>query len=807
MQSSRSPSSSSALATMIKVVITAFVIAGLYFGQEILMPLAMAGLVTVLLTPIVVHLERWIGRIAAVFVAMIVLVSFAVGVGGVLTGQMINLAEKLPDYKENIRGKLQTLKMPGAGHFSKFNEMLAELKRELPGNEEQKAAVQAQAALQKVIPVVPPPPVPNAPPSSIAKPAAPTTPVTVVETRRATPMEAAAALITPVMGPLGTTALVLLLVTCMLLQRESLRSRLTRLIGRANISATRRALDDAFARVSRYLLMQFLVNLADGLVVAAGLYLIGVPNVLVWGVLAMLLRFIPYVGAWIAAAFPLLLSIAVAPGWSMLVLALSMFVVVELLFANAVEPWLYGSHTGVSAFALIVAAVFWTWMWGAAGLVLATPLTVCLVVLARHVPDLALLGVLLSDEEPLAPHEEFYHRLLSPQDKDAGDYAEACIKSTSLTAFYDSVFIPSLAAIERDHQIGELDVTQLVALHGDMSDVVEELGSLPDEKSEADKPDDEAGGFSTPSPTCRVLCLPARAARDGIAAAMLQQLLQRRHYSAQSLSVQLTTGELIEAVVQDDAEILCISAVPPSTILQTRYLCGKLRARCPRLRIIIGLWGAAADVEATKRLRAAGADDVVTTFAEATALISKHAIVLSHEAGLATPSIDESERLAELGALDLMDTAAEPALDRITKKVSQILNTPIAMVNIINAERLFFKSHLGLPDSVAQSKSFSRQLSVCGQLVTSNKPLVVEDIARDRRFSSNPWLQNLKLRFYAGVPLRTSSGHAIGALCVLDYKPRKFGDHENRLLEVTADEIMELMEGRTKQAAQELVAA
>ncbi|MDB6005093.1 MAG: hypothetical protein JWR15_2080, partial [Prosthecobacter sp.] len=538
------------------------------------------------------------------------------------------------------------------------------------------------------------------------------------------------------------------------------------------------------------------------------LYFIGVPNVLVWGVLAMVLRFIPYVGAWIAAAFPLLLSIAVAPGWSMLLLCLAMVVVVELLLANAVEPWLYGSHTGVSAFALIVAAVFWTWMWGAAGLVLATPLTVCLVVMARHVPDLAVLGVLLSDEEPLAPHEEFYHRLLSPQDKDAGDYAEASIKSTSLTAFYDTVFIPSLAAIERDHQIGELDIAQLEALHGDMADVVEELGSMPEVKAEADKePGGEAGGFATPAPTCRVLCLPARAARDGIAASMLEQLLQRQHYSSQCLSVQLTTGELIEAVVQDDAEVLCISAVPPTTILQTRYLCGKLRARCPKLRIIIGLWGAAVDGEATKRLRTAGADDVVTTFAEATALVSKYAAVLSQEAGLAAPSIDESARLAELEALNLMDTAADPALDRITKKLSQILNAPIAMVSLVNADRQFFKSQHGLPPSLAQSKSISRQLSVCGQLVTSNKPLVVEDIARDRRFSSNPLLRDLKLRFYAGVPLRTSNGHAIGALCVLDYKPRKFDDHENRLLEVTADEVMELMESSTKQATQELVAA
>lgn len=801
---------------MTKFVITALVIAALFFGREILIPLAMAGLLAVLLTPLVVRLERWVGRIAAVFFAVIALLGFAVGVGGVLAGQMINLAEKLPDYKENIRGKLLSLKMPGAGHFTKFAEMLADLKHDLPGGDETTKTTasaskfgttfEGHSPLQPLV-------MQKAPTMDESKLPAPMlpAPVQVVEAKKTSPMETAAAIIAPVMGPLGTSALVLLLVTCMLLQRESLRSRLTRLIGRGNISTTRRALDDAFARVSRYLLMQFLVNTAYGVVVATALYFIGVPNVLVWGVLAMLLRFIPYVGAWIAAAFPLLLSLAVAPGWTMLLLALAMFVIVELLFANVVEPWLYGSHTGVSAFALILAAVFWTWMWGAAGLVLATPLTVCLVVMARHVPDLAMLGVLLSDEEPLTPHEEFYHRLLSPTERDAGDYAEAFIKANSQVMFYDSVFIAAMAAIERDHVTGELDSTQLRELQVEMRDVIEDLSALavPETKVDPAADTDDVGGkFAAPSPTCRVLCLPARAARDGIAASMLAQLLEQRHFSAQALSTQLTTGELLEAVVEDDAEVLCISAVTPTTILQTRYLCGKLHARCPQLRIIVGLWGASENItETTKRLRASGAEDVVTTFADAITLISKYATALAHEAGLVAISLDESARLAELDELQLMDTAAEPKLDRLTSKLARILNAPIALVSLINADRQFFKSQHGLPADLANSRSISRQLSVCSQLVASNKPLVVEDLARDRRFASNPLLRDMKLRFYAGVPLRTSSGHAIGSLCVLDYKPRKFTDHENRLLEVTAEEVMDLIGLQEKQPTQALVAA
>ncbi|MDB6139683.1 MAG: phytochrome sensor protein [Verrucomicrobiaceae bacterium] len=808
MQSSRT-STSAALGTMIKIVITALIMAALYFGREILIPLAMAALLTVLLTPLVVRLERWIGRIAAVLVALVLLISFAVGIGSILAGQMINLAEKLPDYKENIRSKLQVLKMPQSGHFAKFADMVTDLKRELPGGDDSPkspgqasktlSSSQSPAADAAARPASPENGT-KAPEAGKPAPPPPPAPVQVVETKKSSPMETAAAIISPIMGPLGTTALVLLLMVCMLLQRESLRSRLTRLIGRGNITTTRRALDDAFNRVSRYLLMQFLVNTTYGVLVATGLYFIGVPNVLVWGVLAMVLRFIPYVGPWIAASFPILLSLAVASGWTMLLTTLGMFVVIELLFANAVEPWLYGSHTGVSAFALILAAVFWTWMWGAAGLVLATPLTVCLVVMARHVPDLAMLGVLLSDEEPLAPHEEFYHRLLSPEEKDAGDFAESFVKANSHAAFYDSVFIGALSAIEKEYQAGELDTLQLQELQGDMRDVIEDVASLPlsESKEETDnEADASVGRFAAPLPTCRVLCLPARAARDGIAASMLAQLLEQRHFSVESLSVQLTTGELIEAVVQDEAEVLCISAVAPTTILQTRYLCGKLHARCPQLRIIVGLWGAAEDMaEATKRLRDSGAEEVVTTFTGAVASISRYASMLSQQAGIQSPSLDETARLQELEKLQVIDTEIEPEFERVTKKLARVLNAPIALVSLITSDRQFFKSQHGLPADLAKSRSIARQLSVCSQLVASNKPLVVEDLARDRRFSSNPLLRELKLRFYAGVPLRTASGHAVGSLCILDYKPRKFGDHENRLLEVTAEEVMELMDSR-----------
>jgi predicted PurR-regulated permease PerM len=221
----------------------------------------------------------------------------------------------------------------------------------------------------------------------------------------------------------------------MLLQREDLRGRLIRLIGQGRISTTTRAMDDAGARVSRYLLMQLVVNVAYGVPVAVGLSFIGVPNAILWGAFATILRFIPYVGPWIAAAFPITLSLAVSPGWMMPLLTIGLFVVLELLSNNVMEPWLYGSSTGVSPIALIVAAVFWTWLWGPVGLVLATPLTVCLVVMGRHVPRLSFLSVLLSDEDALTPAQDCYHRLLTVGEQDEMELVESYLKANSLTRF------------------------------------------------------------------------------------------------------------------------------------------------------------------------------------------------------------------------------------------------------------------------------------------------------------------------------------------------------------------------------------
>jgi predicted PurR-regulated permease PerM/methylmalonyl-CoA mutase cobalamin-binding subunit len=525
---------------------------------------------------------------------------------------------RLPGYKENIQKKLQSLHMPAGGRFAEFNKAFAELQENLHANAPAATPTQPVVPASSSTPAV----VPSSTPVLT-----PPLPVTIVDVKHANPLEQIGRVIAPLLGPLGTAALVLLLLTCMLLQREDLRGRMIRLLGLGNISATTRGLDDAARRVARYLLMQLIVNATYGVAVGIGLYFIGVPSAFVWGVLATVLRFIPYVGPWLAAAFPMALSLAVSNSWTMPLLALGLFVVLELLSNNVMEPWLYGASTGVSPIALIVAAVFWTWLWGAPGLVLATPLTVCLVVMGRHIPRLGMLSVLLSNENALLPHEELYHRLLTPNADDAADFATDFVKANSLVEFYDRVCMPALADVERDCKSGELEDQQHTDILQELRDVIEDLGLEPVIASAVAAEGTEAAAKirATVSPF-RVVVLPVRADRDEIAGAMLTQLLLQQGIAAENLTAERTTGELLEIAVHEPGDAFCISAIPPSTVIHARYLCGKLRAKLPKSRIVVAMWGAAEQMADVKdRLRASGADELIFTLPDALSLFARMA--------------------------------------------------------------------------------------------------------------------------------------------------------------------------------------
>lgn len=777
---------SEALVGIWTIALTTFIVAALSFGREFLIPLALSALLTFLLSPLVTRIERWIGRIAAVLL-VVMLIFTSMGVAGwMLSRQLVDLATKLPEYKGNIISKMQAFKMPQGGAFTKLSETVEELKNELPGGKAAPAPTVTQEADE------PDPDV--APPQNDPAPA-----VQMVETSKSNPFELVQLIIAPLLGPLGMAALVLLLVIFMLLEREDLRSRIIRLIGQGRISATTRAMDDAGQRVARYLLMQLVVNVTYGIPVAIGLYFIGVPNAMLWGAFATVLRFIPYVGPWIAAAFPIILSLAVSDSWWSPLLTISLFVVLELLSNNVMEPWLYGKHTGVAPFALIVAAVFWTWLWGSVGLVLATPLTVCLVVMGRHVPRLSFLSIVLSDDEALTPAEDCYHRLLTPGDRDELELVESYLKANSLTALYDTVFIPVLTAVENDAREERLEAAQLSYVQQSMRDIIEDLGTRPTLPAKKVAPaKTETSACEAPvtalmlGPDCRVYCLPARADRDELAGTMLVQLARQEGFGAQNAPSQLVAGELLGLTEKADVDVVCISVVAPSTVIHARYLCLKLRAVLPKLKIVVGLWGETEGLtEATKRLRESGADEVVTTLADALVQIARLAPQLTEEMTPAPLPADEEERLAALAELNLLDTEAEPVFDRITAKLARIFEMPIALISLVDRDRQFFKSQTGLPESLAKARQTARNVSVCGHVVAKNQVIVIEDLARDRRFSNNPLLKEHGIRFYAGVPLLAPNGQPIGSLCLMDMKPRQLTEREKRLLQEYANEVME----------------
>ena len=583
--------SAQSLATISNVILSAFIVASLYFGRELLVPLALAVLLTFILTPLVMRLQRWLGRIGAVLFVVMMMFAATGGVAWVLTHQAIDLANKLPSYKENIQSKLRSIPTPNRGPFSKITKAIEELKKDLPGSEA------------------------NAPApglgTGITWGASPKVTQVEIVNGRDRRLEFMQVVLTPVLGPLGTAALVLLLLIFMLLEREDLRNRIIRLIGQGHISTASQAMDDAGARVSKYLLMQIVINVTYGIPVAIGLHFIGVPNAILWGALATVLRFIPYLGPWIAATFPILLSLASSPGWMPLLLTIGLFIVLELISNNVMEPWLYGSSTGVTPIALIVAALVWTWLWGPVGLVLATPLTVCLVVMGRHIPKLAFLSIAFSDEEALTPAEDCYQRLLRAGEHDEMELVDQYLKTNPLVTLFDSVLLPVATAAGTDHRLGFLDRERLEFVEQGLSDLLIAV--------------------STDSPTAddtatRVCCIPAKAYRDQLAGDMLQQLLNQAGYLVRSAEARMAIGDMIAWIREAKADVACISVVVPSTLIHARYICLKLRLNFPGLKIVVGLWGrSGVTPEIVGPLRDSGADDVVTSLADAVEWVTSHA--------------------------------------------------------------------------------------------------------------------------------------------------------------------------------------
>jgi hypothetical protein len=403
----------------------------------------------------------------------------------------------------------------------------------------------------------------------------------------------------------------------MLLERRDLRDRAIGLLGHGHLAITTKAFDEAGTRVSRQLLMQSLVNLLYGIVAGVGLYFLGVPYPLVWAMLAAVLRFIPYVGPMLGAGAPIVVSLAATEGWAGPLYVVALFVVLELFTNLVLETVLYAGAAGVSSVALLASVAFWTWLWGPLGLVLATPLTVCLVVLGKHVPGLEFLGMLLADTPALAPEYGYYQRLLARDQNEAADLIEHYIKTESPRSVYDALLLPALNYAERDRLEQRLSPDEETAV----IDATRELLSDAAESIRAITPEPPAlpDGPPLPGPRepLRVLGYATNGAADELALAMLAHLVDDLPISVEIIGTRLNASELLSRARAERFSVVCLADLPPSPASKTRYLVKKLHATLPDVRILVGRWGpsALAD-ESTQALRDAGATLVASTLLE-----------------------------------------------------------------------------------------------------------------------------------------------------------------------------------------------
>ena len=520
-----------------------------------------------------------------------------------VTGQLVQLSGKLPSYRNTLVAKVRDIRGQTGGTLQTATETIEEIGEELMAGKESGGGRRPSARQSGLGS------------SARARGTAddPAVAVKVVE-MPPSPLSQVRQWLGPFVAPLSTAGIVTVLVVFMLIQREQLRNRFIELLGPSNLHATTEAIADATDRISRYLQMALLINMGYGLAVGVGLYLIGVPNALLWGVLGMLLRFLPYLGPWLAAVMPIFLALAVFDGWSSPLQTIGLFVVLELLVNNVFEPLLYGNRLGISSMGVILAAIFWTWIWGPVGLVVAVPLTVCVVIAGNYVPQLQFLSILLGDRPALSMPERIYQRMLAQDDDEVGRLAAECVENTSPEEFHEGVLIPVLAMIERDRHAGRLSDRQERFAIETSRELAEE--SSVREAASRPSPGDSADRLS---PRGRVLCIPAGDEADAIVAQMLGRILARDGFQYSSGSPDLLTSEFVQRVREDQCDMVIISAVPPLATRKARYLCKRLRQHHPDLPVLIGLWNGRAQVAGQEWLLGLGATSVVNSLSEAVA--------------------------------------------------------------------------------------------------------------------------------------------------------------------------------------------
>jgi predicted PurR-regulated permease PerM len=557
--------------------IIALVVAALYWLQAVLIPMALAVLLTFLLSPVVGLLQRWrLGRVPSVLVTVALALSILGGIGWTLTRQLVTLADELPGYRLNIHRRITDLRGASkGGYLEKVQKAVEDVVGEIQKTDTLGVARQKPVAVVLETPSI-------------------------------------FAHLPSLLQALASAGVVTALAIFMLLERRELRDRLILLIGYRRMTVTTRALDEAGARISRYLLMQSIINGSFGAAVGIGLFLMGVPYALTWGALAAALRFIPYLGAFVALVLPLALSLAVFPGWVQPAGVVGLFLLLELITGWVMEPWLYGQSAGVSQVALLIALTFWTWLWGPVGLLMATPLTVCLIVLGKHLPSLGFIVVLMGDRPLIETKARYYQRLLARDQDEALDIVEAYVSDDGRESVYDTVLLPALYYAKQDRDRGLLSEADAQFVGQSTREILDVLAHDVPAPSERDP-----GGraLSDPGDTCvRILGCPARDEADVVALEMVRQLLDPARYRMEVSRTGMLTDEVIAWVDLHRPGLLCIGTVAPGGLSQARQLCKRLRSQRPEVKIVVGRWGLHDERDTDRQhLLAAGAEHVETT--------------------------------------------------------------------------------------------------------------------------------------------------------------------------------------------------
>ncbi|MEO7221748.1 MAG: AI-2E family transporter [Devosia sp.] len=711
-------------------VLFALSIGALYVGQAIFVPLVLAILVAFALTPIVGQARRLgLPQPAAVLLTVMSITGIALLAGYIMFSQLLNLAVELPQYQQTIANKLRALQGDGGeGPFGRLAKILEDM-----GNQ---FALGTSATQPSPVPVT-------------------------IADRPASPLEGLTGVFGSILGPLATGALVFIFSVFLLFERVELRDRFLKLVSLGDLRTSTKVMDESAGRVSRYLLVQLGVNCSFGVLFGVGTFLLGVPNAMLWGLLAIILRYIPFVGTLAAVLFPAALAFAVDPGWIMLLGVIGVYLVLELITTNAIEPKLYGKSTGLSPMAVLVAAIFWATLWGMVGLVLATPLTVCLVVLGRYVPQLRFLDILLGSEPVLLPEERFYQRLIAGNVAEAVELSEAELKEGSATEFFDRVAIPALRLAAVDLQRDSSDLGRRRNVVDAIKDVVDEFDArLPSPVSSLRGP---------------VVIIGGKTELDGAAASMLAHSL-----SAVGIETRQSPPMALErdGIVQLDlsaavAVVLCYLDLHPEPYI--RYAALRLHRKKAKVPVFACLLGAPE-----------------TDLPDASTL-GVHATALSIAA--AREQIDVLLQTAEGDVIKgPPKPAAESHLDRMKRlapqtewlatngpRIAETFRVPLAIVQFAPSD----------PGAATSS-----QRGLAERVLAAGAPVSIEDVALDKDAIDDPFLVENGFHSFAGVPLKLASGDVIGTLTLYDSSPRDFGPELGPLI-VEAAALVSNIEARS----------